>query len=187
MQLEPLTCHATTRSGAQCRTPPMHGQQVCRMHGGSSPQALRKASERVVEQQARTMLSALGESDPVDDPYAALLDIASQAKAFADIMRDQVVRLEELRYSSGMGLEQIRAEVQVYLSALTRAESVISSVIKLDLDTRRLRLREAQVQAIILAVDRMLTSPELELDPIRQRRGRELLARALGAPAAIEV
>lgn len=35
--------------GGQCRRWAMHGQTVCHMHGGKSPQALRKADERMRE------------------------------------------------------------------------------------------------------------------------------------------
>ena len=43
-------CRARTRgdgSGRQCKMPAMHNQQVCRMHGGQSPQALTKAEDRM--------------------------------------------------------------------------------------------------------------------------------------------
>ena len=42
-----LKCHARTRDGDQCRHHPMHGQLVCHMHGGKSPQALAKAEDRL--------------------------------------------------------------------------------------------------------------------------------------------
>ena len=40
-------CHATNRNGKRCTHFPMVGQRVCHMHGGKSPQALRKAEERM--------------------------------------------------------------------------------------------------------------------------------------------
>jgi hypothetical protein len=41
------TCGRQTRGGYPCKLRPMRGQHVCRMHGGSSPQALAKAEDRM--------------------------------------------------------------------------------------------------------------------------------------------
>src|SRR5215831_18146944 len=45
----PMQCGRKTRGDHPCKNKPMAGQLVCRMHGGSSPQALRKAEERMRE------------------------------------------------------------------------------------------------------------------------------------------
>lgn len=43
-------CGATSRrSGKLCRSPAMNGQEVCRMHGGSTKQAKAKAKLRLME------------------------------------------------------------------------------------------------------------------------------------------
>lgn len=44
-----LLCHATNRDGSQCNGPAVTGMRVCRMHGGSSPQARQKAKLRLAE------------------------------------------------------------------------------------------------------------------------------------------
>lgn len=44
---DPTRCGRKTRSGGSCTQWAMHGQRVCRMHGGESPQALKKAEERM--------------------------------------------------------------------------------------------------------------------------------------------
>ena len=41
-------CTAHARSGELCNAPARKGQMVCRMHGGSSPQALAAAHRRIV-------------------------------------------------------------------------------------------------------------------------------------------
>jgi hypothetical protein len=40
-------CRATNRAGEPCGNWALTGQDVCRMHGGKSPQALAKAAERL--------------------------------------------------------------------------------------------------------------------------------------------
>lgn len=41
-------CTARKRDGTPCRQAPLAGSVVCRMHGGSAPQVLRKSQERIV-------------------------------------------------------------------------------------------------------------------------------------------
>jgi hypothetical protein len=164
----------------------MAGQSVCRMHGGSSPQARKKAAERLAEQAARRTLSDLGaEAPPVVDALDALERLGGEAVRLVDVLRGMVSDLEEIRYRGGpgSGTEQLRGELGAFLSALGRAESVLGRILALDLDAKRVRIEEAKVAAVVLALDKVLASPDLALDTERQRRGRELLARALGAPA----
>jgi len=40
-------CGKKTRAGGKCERWAMHGQNVCYMHGGKSPQALASAEERI--------------------------------------------------------------------------------------------------------------------------------------------
>lgn len=45
--LEPSKCGARTRQGTPCQQSPLAGSTRCRMHGGSAPQVLAKAKERL--------------------------------------------------------------------------------------------------------------------------------------------
>lgn len=45
---EKAKCIARKRDGTPCGQSPLTGSVVCRMHGGSAPQVLRKAQERIV-------------------------------------------------------------------------------------------------------------------------------------------
>lgn len=177
-------CVATNRQGNRCGQPAIDGGTVCRYHGGSTGHVRRKAAQRVIERRARKVLADLAEVEPVSDPMAALEDVAGQAVALVDVLRGLVGNLQEIRYRGGVGtgVEQVRGELQVYLQALARAESVLGRILSLDLDSRRVRLQEAQVGRIVEAVEAALSSPELALDPPRQLVARQLIAQALGAP-----
>ena len=108
---------------------PMLGQHVCRMHGGKSPQALRKPGA-LAEQAARRVLSDLGaEAPPVVDALDALERLAGEAVRLVDVLRGMVSDLEEVRYRGGpgSGTEQLRGELGAFLSALGRAESDLGS------------------------------------------------------------
>lgn len=45
---EPSKCGARTRQGTPCQQSPLAGSTRCRMHGGSAPQVLAKAKERLL-------------------------------------------------------------------------------------------------------------------------------------------
>ena len=185
---DPRLCGAKTRAGVPCKRQAMRGSNRCDFHGGKSPQARRKAAERLLEQRAQSVLAELGEDiEPIRDPLTALEEVAGQVMALVGLLKGKVSELTEIRYSSGMGLEQVRSELSVYLSALTRAESVLGRIISLDLEGRRVTIEEAKVAAVVLALDKVLASPDLSLDSERQRRGRQLLARALGAQGVSKV
>ena len=53
-------CSARTRAGTPCRSSPMEGQERCRIHGGSAPQARAAAAVRVAKARAVADLVRLG-------------------------------------------------------------------------------------------------------------------------------
>lgn len=156
-------CSAKTKRGP-CKHYPMKGQKVCFVHGGSSPQAKRKAQERLAEERAQKMLSKLGRPDPVTDPIGELQQVAGEATAWSQLLRDKVLALEgDFRYEHDKTGEQIRGEVQVYSNALRQTADVLARIISLDLEANRLRLEEAKVLILVKALDQVLGSRELNL------------------------
>jgi hypothetical protein len=140
-----------------------------------------KAAERRAEAQARRALAALEFSSPCEDPIGALLDLAGQAMALVDLLRPVVARLEEVSYKGGLGAgpEQVRGELQAYLAAMKRAESILGRIVSLDLESRRVAVSEAQATVMVTALAAVLTHSDLGLDPPRQQLARELLSAEL--------
>jgi hypothetical protein len=185
---EARRCTATAKAtGQRCKRLASPGASVCVKHGAGAPQVKAAAARRLAEGKARAVLADLEKAAPVVDPFAALEDLAGQTVALVSLLRGMVSDLEAVRYRGGpgSGTEQLRGELQAYLAALTRAESVLGRIVSLDLQGRRLRLAEAQVAAVVGALDTVLSHRDLGLDVGRQRRGRELLARQLGAPSLV--
>ena len=112
------------------------------------------------------------------DPIGELENIAGQAVALTNLLRGVVADLEQIRYVGGLGqgTENIRGELQAYLSAMTRTESVLAKLVSLNLDERRVRVQEAQAAALVAALGTVLAHQRLDLDEDRQRIGRELLS-----------
>ncbi len=102
------------------------------------------------------------------------------------VLRSMVADLTKIRYEApGIGTEQIRGELTVYLSALSRAESILSKIAGLHLEERRVRVSELQAVALHSCVISALSKAEIA-EPGRQRfveaLSQELKAVAPGSP-----
>jgi len=169
-------CGARTRSGGTCKQRPIDGGNRCHWHGGALPQVKAAAARRLADQRARKLLADLDHTEPVTDPIAALEDLAGQAVALVRLLRSAVADLEEIRYRGGLGdgTENLRGELQAYLAAMARAESILHKIVSLDLDTRRVRLDEARADVVLRAIGRALD--RLGLDEQQRKRAAELFA-----------
>lgn len=101
-------CGARRTNGEPCNAPAMTGQRVCRMHGGSSPQAKRKAALRLVElidPAIATLAREMVQADTSSDRQRAansILDRAGVPRVTKEISEDTsrevlLTRLREIR------------------------------------------------------------------------------------------
>jgi hypothetical protein len=146
-------CGARTPRGA-CKRYPIRGGNRCPMHGGSSPQAKAKAAERLALGRAHKYLEALGADHvPHRDSIEALQDLGNQASLLVDLLRGVISRLDSVSSDGGAGVgEQIRGEVQAYLLAMTRAESVHGRIVALNLEERRTQVLEKDARLVVDAL-----------------------------------
>jgi hypothetical protein len=80
------------RDGAPCTKNALAGQDVCRSHGGGSPQAKAAAVRRVTEQKAEAIMGRF--AGPVDTtPTRALLDSVRWVAGYVEFLREQVARI----------------------------------------------------------------------------------------------
>ena len=87
-------CGAKTRSGEPCRQRPMLGQRRCRMHGGSSPVALRAAERRIASAEAARQVEVWGGRVDVN-PAEALLELVQGKAAEVAYWNHRVAGLDE--------------------------------------------------------------------------------------------
>jgi hypothetical protein len=81
-------CKAHKTNGEPCKAPAMKGQMVCRVHGGSSPQAKSAALRRLQEaaDPAAAELVRLAEHAKADgDRLKAIVQVLDRAGIKADI------------------------------------------------------------------------------------------------------
>lgn len=147
------------KDGGQCGSIAMTGQAVCRYHGGSAPQNIKKAKQRVaeaaVEEETRRALAVLNVA-PVDNPLTALSEVAGQILAWKDRLSFRVNALNQIRYEDDKGSEQLRAEVALYERALDRSVTVLAAIARLNIDDRLATISEKQADVVITAIEAAL-------------------------------
>lgn len=153
------------------------GAGPCRLHGGSTRSVSKGAQRILVEAGARKALTGLG-LEPVTNPLEALALHAAEVMALRDYLRDQVSRLETLRYEGGTG-EQVRAELAAYQAALRDTTSVLTGIAKLHIDERLVRITEQQAALVVQAIRTTLAS--LDLSPEQQALANTVVVRELRA------
>lgn len=154
-----MKCERHKTNGEPCRSWAIKGANVCRVHGGAAGQVKRKAAARRAEQAARAAIGKLTIT-PVENPLTALSEVAGEIVAMKDVLRGQTERLEQIRYS-GMGSEQIRGELQAYQAALRDTVHALSTIAKLNIDERLVRIEEQQAALVIKAIEAALVHAEV--------------------------
>lgn len=151
----------------------------CKLHGGKTKGQRLQADRVRADREVRAVLADLDVA-PVDDPLTALMQLAGQVLAWQEATATLVNRLgDEVRYEGMAGGEQLRAEVQLYERSMDRAEKVLSSIGRLNIEERLAQISEAQAERVIAAIDAALTAAGLSGD--QASKARQVAARHLRA------
>lgn len=158
---------ARTQGGRPCRRFLKDGHKRCDLHGGASPQARRKAAERVLDEQVQHAISGM-DIKPIGNPLVALSTLAAEIIAWKDLIAAHVEKLKgELRYETEHA-EQIRGEVTLYERALDRSVAVLAKIAQLKIDERLAAINEAQVQQMTRILEGSLDALGMTYDQKRQ-------------------
>lgn len=158
-------CTAHTRAGHPCRTPPVHGLTVCRMHGGSAPQARAAGVRRVQEAAAVAAVTRLNLNRDVDPGTALLEEVARAAGVVAWLVEkvgslpddDAVVRGTRFvrRKETSAGVEtttEVGAQVHVWWAMLERERDRLTracaAALAAGVEERRVRVVERQAEVM---------------------------------------
>lgn len=159
-------CGAKTRSGEPCRQRPMLGQRRCRMHGGSSPVALRAAQRRIASVEAARQVEVWGGRLDVSAPEALLELVQSKAAEVAywnwrvgGLSEDERAGLLVAETTFGEGpqgpVDTVTRKVapHVFVSLLHKAQDQLAAysaaALRAGVDDALVRLATVQAGAVI--------------------------------------
>ena len=183
----PPVCGAKTRGGGTCKNPPVTGATRCRMHGGASPQALRKAQERVALANAEREAARIGITRRDIHPAEALIELVQFTAGEVDYWRHVVSQVDDqdlvwgrTQHRDGVGpegpVDVTTREAKPHIAyvmlerASDRLATYAAAALKAGVQERQIRLAEQQGAAVAVAIRSILdqlqlTPPQLELVP----------------------
>lgn len=161
------------RRGMPCKIVPMHGSDVCRKHGGSTPQARKAAKARVAEVKAREAVVLFGLPRDVS-PTEALLEEVRWSAGHVAWLREQIAQITDV---TGEG----RAFLDLYADERDRLVRIAKTTLDAGVEERRVQLAESQGALVATAIRRILG--RLGLSPAQEALVGEVVPQELRALA----
>lgn len=160
----PDKCGARKRqTDGTCQRPagwgtPHTGIGRCKLHGGSTISHIRSAEVAEAERVVREVFGKAVEVTPIDNPLAVYAQFAGRVMAWLDLMDSLLTNARSPSYSSELNGEQIRGEVILFERAMDRANTVLGTYAKLNIDDRLSRITEVQQAMVVQAIEAALAT-----------------------------
>lgn len=133
------------------------GTGRCRLHGGNTRDHRNAAARTIAEAKARELFGKTLDDTPVHNPLEVFAELAGEVRGWLKVMRQLVADLTSPGYAALTG-EQIKAEVQLYERAMDRANTVLATYARLNIDSRLAAISEAQGRIVLGAIQAALAS-----------------------------
>ena len=171
-------CKAKARTtGKQCANYPLPGMDVCRMHGGRSPQAKAAAARRLatiaIEKDTKAILAHQG-IEAIEDPLGELGKLAASAKAMTQQLGARVNALSDVEVMDAKNAPHLRVVVELYERALDRTHRMLDSLVKHGYAERQVAIAESEAMLVAGVIRRVLAGLGLTAD--QQAQAQQLLA-----------
>jgi hypothetical protein len=124
--------------------------------------AARNVAEQELREKAARELAKFSDAPPIGNPLEALAKYAGEAEAWKAACEARVQALTDVRYESTLRVEQLRAEVALYVEAQKLCHAVNVSMAKLDIDARLTGVKEATARMLAAALGASLDAAGLE-------------------------
>lgn len=159
-------------TGEQCRHLAMIGQNVCKHHGGLSPNAKAAAARRLADAKAEKTVARYLRDQPVpaiDDPIRAMESMIADTQAFYLFVANHVANLDVAEWTGKEG--ELSEYVRLLERAQTRSQRFLADWVRLGLEERLVRLSERQAEAIGRVIDGVLNALGLDEATLAKARG----------------
>lgn len=97
------------------------------------------------------------DTTPVGNPLEVFAELAGTVRGWMQTMEALVADLNSPGYAALTG-EQVKAEVQLFERAMDRANNVLSTYARLNIDDRLARITEAQQFMVMQAIEAALSA-----------------------------
>lgn len=133
------------------------GAGRCKLHGGCAPSGNKAGQAALVERQARQLFGRTSpEPVPVDNPLQAYAAFAGEVMAWKELMHSLLEQLRRAEYDDAMGMLHVHPIVELYERSMDRANTVLSSYARLNIDERLAKLSESQSKAVLRAIEAVI-------------------------------
>lgn len=163
-------CTGHCKSGKPCEGQAVTGSDKCHMHGlAKGTKAREYADQRAME--ARAELLAAKFAVPIKtDPISSLVNRLYEREGNVAYYRAEVMKLDShwsaTKHVSGAytGETKAHAAVELYERALKASEDLSLSLLKADVEQRRIRIVEGQAQQVVTFARGLMI--DLGIDPM---------------------
>jgi hypothetical protein len=118
------------------------------------PAVKEAARGRQLEARAAKELARFSSAPPIGNPFRELMSLAGEARAWRRSCEQRVTELEDVRYESTMGLEQLRSEIGMYQAAMRLSADICLAIGKLDCEAKLARINDQTAEKLTQALDR---------------------------------
>jgi hypothetical protein len=169
-------------TGKRCTNRPIAGTNVCRFHGGKSPQARRLATVRDGYIRATAVVRKLNLDTAVKkDPREVLLEQVYTAAAMSQAMRAEMgdVDLDALMDPDDDGHAEAQMKHKLFAEWQEKSAKTAKMALDIGIDEQMVKLAEMQAKVMANALKSVLMASVLSLTPEQQRTAQKLLGQEL--------
>lgn len=144
------------------RTPHL-GTGRCYLHGGATPNHIRKAERGEMEVELKTISEQLGEPEPIGPAVVEAELLVRKMKQWSLIFERKMDDLQEISDWDRAGVEHARVAIEILERGYDRLMKALEFALKYNLEKERLELEQSQATLLSREISSVIMDPQLRL------------------------